>query len=58
MTGRAHTHNEVISATGFKFEGLIKGSYSVDFYKWHAEFTGHCPHGLFRDVTVVLLNIL
>jgi hypothetical protein len=58
VAGCTHAHNEVVSATWLKFEGFIEGSYPVDFHKRHAESLGRGPYGLFRDVTVVLLNVL
>jgi hypothetical protein len=58
MARRTHTHDEVISAAGLQFEGIIKGSYPVNFHKRHTKSSGHGPHGLFGNVTVVFLNVL
>jgi hypothetical protein len=58
VTGRAHAHDEVVSAAGFQFEGLVKGRHPADFHERHAKSLGRSLHGLFGDVTVVFLNIV
>ena len=52
VAGRAHAHDEVVSAAGLQFESLVKGSYTVNFHKRHAESLGRGPYGLFRNVAV------